>query len=76
MSQGFIMAHVLFKLLTIPEGSTILGQRYSYFLTKTDVKHNHWLSKNKCLIYDIYYQIPNTELVTVDALAKCINLLI
>lgn len=69
-----LLWYMYIQTTNVTEGSTILGQRYSYFLTKSDVKHITVI-KGQGLTYDIHYQIPNTELVTVYTLAKCITLL-
>lgn len=58
------------------EGSTILGRRYTYFLTNSNIKHITVIKEGGHIcMYDVYYQVLNTELVTTDVLAKCINLL-
>ena len=58
---------------TKDELPTQLKQRCSHYFSELNVKYVEVLEGNWLSLFEIYYQIPETEVVTVDTLVKYIN---
>lgn len=58
---------------TSDELSVQLKQRCSHYFNELDIKYVEVLKGSWWSLYEIYYQIPHTEVVTVDTLVKYIN---
>ena len=68
-----VREHSLLSSYISHELYELLYQNFGYSLDELNIKYIKILKRNDLILYEIYYYVPNSQLITLDTLVKFVN---